>query len=227
MNRASGRGRIGGFTLIELLVVIAIISILASMLMPTFARARESARKIVCVSQLNQLATAIRMYADDHDGYYPVAWAFWGAVATPPMPNFPNLKTAIHNGYVKNDQVWWCKSWEGRYGINAWGNPNGSNYDFIIPTAGTSEIIGAPKSDTFPGSCWSDAALQSPSTYPLLWCGSHWTGSYGALNAHSGVSDFFFARGAVGGTNIAYADGHVKWVSFDRNTWDKIYRTPR
>jgi prepilin-type N-terminal cleavage/methylation domain-containing protein len=60
-----------GFTLIELLVVIAIISILASILFPTFAQARESARRTQCSSNMRQLGFALGMYASDHDGLYP------------------------------------------------------------------------------------------------------------------------------------------------------------
>src|SRR5687767_9381784 len=63
------RGR--AFTLIELLVVIAIIGILASILLPALVRAKRAAHKIKCVSQLRQLAFALQMYADEHDGEYP------------------------------------------------------------------------------------------------------------------------------------------------------------
>jgi prepilin-type N-terminal cleavage/methylation domain-containing protein len=59
-----------GFTLIELLVVIAIIAILAAILFPVFARAREQARKISCVSNLKQIGTASMMYAQDYDEAY-------------------------------------------------------------------------------------------------------------------------------------------------------------
>lgn len=211
-----------GFTLIELLVVIAIISILASMLMPVYSRARESARKVVCSNQLHQLALAITLYNQDHDGGYPVAWTFWSSLSG--LPTEPNLKTCIHI-YVKNDAVWRCPSWTGRYGMNAWGGAP-SGYDFIAPSANTYEVIGEPPSIlNRAGSCWSEASLQSPSDYPLLFCGSHLTGS---LNAHSGANDADFSAGSVvGGTNIAYADGHVKWAAFSAARWTEIYRTPR
>jgi prepilin-type N-terminal cleavage/methylation domain-containing protein len=69
MNTTSGQRR--GFTLIELLVVIAIIAILAAILFPVFARARESARRSTCLSNLKQVGTATMMYLQDYDDTYP------------------------------------------------------------------------------------------------------------------------------------------------------------
>src|SRR5262249_46325707 len=63
--------RKSGFTLIELLVVIAIIAILAAILFPVFAQARDAARKAACQSNLKQFGVAFAMYATDYDGYFP------------------------------------------------------------------------------------------------------------------------------------------------------------
>ncbi|HEU4752027.1 MAG TPA: prepilin-type N-terminal cleavage/methylation domain-containing protein, partial [Armatimonadota bacterium] len=60
-----------GFTLIELLVVIAIIAILAAILFPVFAQAREAARKVSCGSNLRQFGHAVLMYVQDHDETFP------------------------------------------------------------------------------------------------------------------------------------------------------------
>lgn len=90
-----------GFTLIELLVVIAIIAILAAILFPVFARAREQARKSACISNLKQIGTAILMYAQDYDeqivpvatGVCPGPNAFgWGDLVQPYVKNYKVLE---------------------------------------------------------------------------------------------------------------------------------------
>src|SRR5271165_6941681 len=67
----SSRRQTGGFTLIELLVVIAIIAILAAILFPVFAQAREKARAISCLSNVKQIGTAFYMYVQDYDETTP------------------------------------------------------------------------------------------------------------------------------------------------------------
>ena len=78
-----------GFTLIELLVVIAIIAILAAILFPVFARAREAARKATCLSNLKQIALAAIMYAQDYDEVLPIAASTAWGTAHPIVPVSP------------------------------------------------------------------------------------------------------------------------------------------
>lgn len=66
------RGTGTGFTLIELLIVIAIIAILAAILFPVFARARENARRTACQSNLKQIGLGMLMYAQDYDEFFPI-----------------------------------------------------------------------------------------------------------------------------------------------------------
>lgn len=102
------RNRCGrqGFTLIELLVVIAIIAILAAILFPVFARAREAARKSSCQSNLKQLGLAFHMYIQDYDERYPESWnAHWDI-----RDGFArNWASAIYS-YTKNRQIYKCPS---------------------------------------------------------------------------------------------------------------------
>src|SRR5437588_1263918 len=73
-NATSRRTPPAGFTLIELLVVVAIIAILAAILFPVFAQAREKARSATCTSNLRQLTMATQMYLHDYDGQYFPHW---------------------------------------------------------------------------------------------------------------------------------------------------------
>ena len=91
-----------GFTLIELLVVIAVIAILAAILFPVFAQAREKARQTSCLSNSRQYASAILMYAQDYDETFPMA-------AYPSADGVVTVYLAI-DPYVRNKQVAVCPS---------------------------------------------------------------------------------------------------------------------
>ncbi len=94
-----------GFTLIELLVVIAIIAILAAILFPVFARAREKARQASCQSNLKQLGIAWQMYAQDYDEITCQGWL--GDVWTDPNWHFWGDELMP---YIKNNQLLQCPS---------------------------------------------------------------------------------------------------------------------
>lgn len=83
-----------GFTLLELLIVISIIAILASILFPVFARARETARRSSCASNLSQLGGALNMYAQAYDGHFP---------------RKNNSYAALYR-YVRNVDIFYCPS---------------------------------------------------------------------------------------------------------------------
>src|SRR3954449_4033705 len=87
------RGR--GFTLIELLVVIAIIAILAAILFPVFAQARDKARSAACLSNTKQMGAALQMYAQDNDETLPEYW------------DSPNLEANNHGKMNYNPLGYW------------------------------------------------------------------------------------------------------------------------
>ena len=135
------------FTLIELLVVIAIIAILAAILFPVFARARENARRASCQSNLKQLALGIIQYQQDYDETMPLAgrpaptdaW-YWGQNIMP---------------YVKSTQVFECPSFkntyigdQNTYGVKATDPPMGQGYQSGWATSYGMNVMLLPVANT-------------------------------------------------------------------------------
>jgi prepilin-type N-terminal cleavage/methylation domain-containing protein/prepilin-type processing-associated H-X9-DG protein len=111
-----------GFTLIELLVVIAIIAILAAILFPVFARAREKARQSTCTSNQRQIAASIQMYSQDHDDALPDTANVWTSIGVDPgILVCPTKGKATPNGYVYNNTM-------GGYAVGLINNPS---YQFL------------------------------------------------------------------------------------------------
>lgn len=99
--------RRSGFTLIELLVVIAIIAILAAILFPVFAQAREKARQSACLSNMRQVGLGCRMYTQDYDETFPlVNYSYWALQ--------PQLLHSV-DPYIKNKNIWSCPNYAARF----------------------------------------------------------------------------------------------------------------
>lgn len=208
-----GRAKARGFTLIELLVVIAIIAILAAILFPVFARAREAARATSCRSNLKQLATAMLMYTQDYDETFGRSCC--GSGSNTGTRDF----TEYTEPYVKNLGVLKCASSSRR--------TDKTNYGFYGALAQQSlAVINAP-ADTVMISDVSQVgnASVTPSLDPDQWqevggadwevsYGRSWTGGASAQGQWTWNSGGYGYRRPIGRhnttCNVAFADGHVK-----------------
>ncbi len=212
-NQSSPRAR-AAFTLIELLVVIAIISILAAMIFPSFARARESARRTSCLSNMKQLGLAFIQYTQDYDERYPKAGNYqnwkpgnghWvagqsdglaSALAGLASPyNATNNKANIEAGaiypYVKSVQVYRCPS--GRIA-----EESGLSYSMNCTLAASGEF-----------------AVQNSSEVALLVDEGHPSDAYFWVTTDANGSDHM-TNVHNGNGNLLFVDGHVKSYPFAR-----------
>jgi prepilin-type N-terminal cleavage/methylation domain-containing protein/prepilin-type processing-associated H-X9-DG protein len=221
-----------GFTLIELLVVIAIIAILAAILFPVFAQAREKAKATACLSNQKQIALAILQYNLDYDGHWPafdrgvnnISDKFWQFQVQP---------------YIKSTGVWLCpdeKEHLSSAGITdisvtppeqMLADYNGSVNGFNCDGSGTGNTISFPGQNAGPYDSTSvgngmfgginspgviDNQVISPSTtiatYEVDQMGQNWfTILDGGCEVWGSVG---FAAPHNGYSNYAFADGHVK-----------------
>jgi prepilin-type N-terminal cleavage/methylation domain-containing protein/prepilin-type processing-associated H-X9-DG protein len=224
-----------GFTLIELLVVIAIIAILAAILFPVFARARDKARLTACLSNMKQIAHSVTMYTGDYDETLPPGaigmggqgrmW-WWYEVLDP---------------YVKNLQVWRCPNdprstgpYEGDYGtnwrhvivdLNWWqpekGNPSGPGPPRLARFQQPAKVFAIGDSQGAKGP-------EQKGTLPLMGNIEGTTGTpniecvyYPSHTSDKGVGKdpcdigWYFRCGISGrhnrGFNAVFLDGHARW----------------
>ncbi len=194
-----------GFTLIELLVVIAIIAILAAILFPVFARARENARRASCQSNLKQIGLGVVQYTQDYDNTLPPqAGRDTDGPADDSAP-FGSWAQRMQP-YLKSTQLFKCPSSTLNRNIN--GTPLASlNYP-AIPASYSASIHYFGNNPTRPN---SEAVIQSPSTKIMVTESSDSQTAFAAAdwNTNSLFRDRGFA-GHLGTCNYLFGDGHVK-----------------
>ena len=183
------------FTLIELLVVIAIIAILAAILFPVFARARENARRASCSSNQKNLALAVMQYAQDYDERVPSHWISSGGLT--------NQWVYVVQPYVKNFQIFFCPSSNKNSGAAPDANNISYGYNYLglterVPGGTAAEKMGV-----------SLAAFNRPSETIMMGDTGLNTTSYviDPMNSTRLPSDIHLE-----GCNFAFVDGHVKWL---------------
>jgi prepilin-type N-terminal cleavage/methylation domain-containing protein len=219
MNRSPRRR---AFTLIELLVVIAIIAILAAILFPVFAQAREKARATACLSNMKQLGTAFQMYAQDYDETFPGIrfggnpGESWPWVVYEGSVDWNGVFTHGVQPYIKNRQILQCPSatetnrWSGTNGLSYCYNEYLYNYNqgFSKQSAVAGTPAGAANVSII-GECYTSGIYND------------WEGE-GPTLPNSTVVDglnriryhqYSPWRSNHEGTNLTYVDGHSKFTT--------------
>lgn len=206
--------RARGFTLIELLVVIAIIAILAAILLPVFAKARENARKSTCQSNMKQIGNALMMYTQDNDGKYVINEYGDGSGIQWPDILMP---------YIKSNHVFDCPSAAGQTWV-----PRGQgrlsyplqNFYYNDPRLGMifERNGGGPQ---------GEASVEDVCGTVFVADGLCWQGEFQVPNVGASIDSQYrpyglwtsqgdFAAWHSDGMNACFLDGHTKWMTWDR-----------
>jgi prepilin-type N-terminal cleavage/methylation domain-containing protein/prepilin-type processing-associated H-X9-DG protein len=219
----SSRRAPSAFTLIELLVVIAIIAILASLLLPALAKAKESAKRIQCVNGMRQLGMSVMMYADDHDGFYPSR----GISPT----STSNIWPLLLQPYYVDTKILYCPSDSPNPPNNGSGSPfaalsakrsylfNGFNDYFRAMPPGNVEtkvpesaVVESSETILFGEKDSGDGTPMNPGS-------GHWWMDYWAGDDYKEIDQTRHGRvgNAAGSSNYAFADGSARNLRFGQS----------
>ncbi|HEY0075218.1 MAG TPA: DUF1559 domain-containing protein, partial [Abditibacteriaceae bacterium] len=243
-----------GFTLIELLVVIAIIALLAAILFPVFARARENARKSSCLNNVKQIGLGFKQYVQDYDEQWPVnsqgannniddvvvrvGWTGYVSNALRP--------------YIKSNQVWACPSDSGTNnnlgGSGAtptFGSPGANvpathmsfvhkvSYSYNYSGVGNP---GTPTAGNVPGAGNNESNMVKPAELMVLWDSQNrWSDGANFFNgdpatgrevARWNQKNYAYNCRHLQAANWLYADGHAKSMGLDRVKYGNIANLP-
>lgn len=234
-----------GFTLIELLVVIAIIAILAAILFPVFARARENARRASCQSNLKQIGLGFKQYSQDYDEKYPLVVANTGGTAGA-FDAGDQGWAQILQPYLKSTQIFQCPSEVTPPNATGGITPGYTDYWYNSALHGTSEAsldsvaLTIMNGDGY-GAGGSATKTDGTSAYAVSGAGAQGsavaTGDtfIGATlvatpyqsntasllpiyDTTTATSQGYGGKRHLDGLNLAFADGHVKWYRPEKVT---------
>jgi prepilin-type N-terminal cleavage/methylation domain-containing protein/prepilin-type processing-associated H-X9-DG protein len=232
------------FTLIELLVVIAIIAILAAILFPVFARARDQARKTACTSNLKQISMGMMMYVNDYDEKFPAISPFTGTGGCAHDPGGGRGSTICNNDtfvqffgwallvqpYVKNMQVFQCPSFpKGSFKWDGWNYkkcfakwppleefPFGITYEYKLCLAAYGRAGGGMAGLQRPVDTMWVYEISAPHGFNMSSCG----GAQGIQCFNNGNKALIPQRAQMG-FNVCFADGHVKFMQVSQTRFVK------
>lgn len=215
--------RVCGFTLIELLVVIAIIALLAAILFPVFARARENARRSSCASNLRQIGLGIIQYEQDYDNFFPYG-------ESNPRPDVPPGGYWVNNywywqqavqPYVQSYQIFRCPSQKqsttypnpniGHYGANTFLMTTGSAPIRVSLVQSAALIYMVMDSGNSRASGSTARSANQPNGTGYV------PGEGDAAGQNCALADAVYTRDCqsgrhFSGLNVCFVDGHVKWL---------------